>query len=581
MSQRRIAVSYSRFSDPKQAKGDSETRQEEMFRAFCTRHNLTPLAEVFADRGRSGYRDEHRKKGRLGQLISMAKDERFEPGTVVVVEAWDRLGRLRPDKQKELLAELLRTGVRIGVCRLDDIFSEDDFGTHKWTTLAVFVQLAYQESKQKAERVSASWHRRHERARDKKELTGARLPAWMEMGADGRPRLVPQRAAVVKRIFRLAADGMGLRRIISTLVADGVPAFGEVSLSEGRSRSQFSGRWNRSYVSVLLNDRRAVGEYQPKTGRETPRGAGGRVNDGAPVPGYFPAAVTEEEFLLARAGQERRVSRKPDGTRLTPRQSRHASAFKGLLVHARDGEGFVMNNQGTREKPRLVLLNAAGMDGRAPYSTFPYPVFEEAVLSQLLEVNPRDVLPSEKQERSRADVLRAKLADVRADVAQLQADLRQGYSKALAAVLRDREAAEEEAAKELQDELARHARPAAKAWKELPGLVEMIRTADDPDAVRLRLRAVLARVVESVLILIVRRNSWQLCAAQVVFTGGAHRDYLIVNQPAAFRRKGGWWVRSLPPEVTANLSLDLRNPAHVAGLERALSVMPLEVTEGD
>src|SRR5207237_7614929 len=118
------------------------------------------------DRGRSGYRGEHRSKGRLGKLIEAAKDGAFDPGTVVVIEAWDRLGRLRPDRQTELVAELLRTGVSIGVCRLDDIFSEDDFGSHKWTTLAVFIQLAHQESKQKAERVAASWELRRKRARE-------------------------------------------------------------------------------------------------------------------------------------------------------------------------------------------------------------------------------------------------------------------------------------------------------------------------------------------------------------------------------------------------------------------------------
>ena len=124
MSARRIAISYARFSDPSQAKGDSEGRQERDFRNFCQRHNLTPLSEVYADRGRSGYKDEHRKKGRLGQLIAAAKDGRFEPGTVVVVEAWDRLGRLKPNKQIDLIEELLEAGVQIGVCRLDDIFSE-------------------------------------------------------------------------------------------------------------------------------------------------------------------------------------------------------------------------------------------------------------------------------------------------------------------------------------------------------------------------------------------------------------------------------------------------------------------------
>src|SRR5262245_63567439 len=111
MVARRTAISYFRYSSPQQAEGDSEIRQEREFRGFCERHNLTPLPEVYADRGRSGYKDEHRKKGRLGELIAAAKDGRFERGTVIVVEAWDRLGRLGPDKQTEQVDEMLRTGV--------------------------------------------------------------------------------------------------------------------------------------------------------------------------------------------------------------------------------------------------------------------------------------------------------------------------------------------------------------------------------------------------------------------------------------------------------------------------------------
>ena len=86
MSARRLGVSYSRFSDPKQAGGDSTDRQEREYRAFCERHNLTPGKEVFADRGRSGYSGEHRTRGKLGQLLEAAKAGRFESGTVVVIE---------------------------------------------------------------------------------------------------------------------------------------------------------------------------------------------------------------------------------------------------------------------------------------------------------------------------------------------------------------------------------------------------------------------------------------------------------------------------------------------------------------
>ena len=567
MSTRRLAISYSRFSDPKQAKGDSENRQEQMFRDFCTRHNLTPSAEVFADRGRSGYKDEHRKKGRLGQLVAMAKDERFEAGTVVVIEAWDRLGRLRPDRQTDLVAELLRTGINIGICRLDDIFSEDDFGTHKWTTLAVFIQLAYQESKQKAERVGASWQRRRDRAREKGELLTTRLPAWLEMGPDGKPRLIPERADAVRRIFRMAGDGMGLRRILSALAKDGTPSFGDVVIKEGRSRSQFSGKWTRAYITLILNDRRAVGEFQPRVG--------GVSAEGPPLANYYPPAVSEEEFLLARAGQEGRRSVDCNGKRRPSRQSKHVNVFKGLLAQALDGEGFALHNQGTADKPRLVLINNAGIEGRGPYTTFPYIVLETAVLRELREVDYRDVMPSEKQPRSRASVLRAKLADVRSDVAQLQADLNGGYSKALAAVLRDREAAEEEVAKELQEELARSVRPVEKAWQELPDLADSIQKADDPEAARLRLRTVLRRMIDDIRLLIVRRASWQLRAVQIFFTGGAHRDYLVANQVAGNRRPGGWWARSLDPSLATDL--DLRDQKIAHGLATTLERIDLNL----
>src|SRR5271169_3493583 len=96
-ARRHQGISYTRFSEPyRQSKGDSQDRQDRMFRDFCQHHNLAASAEVFADRGRSGYKDEHRKKGKLGQLVAKAKEGCFDPGTVIVVEAWDRLGRLRP-----------------------------------------------------------------------------------------------------------------------------------------------------------------------------------------------------------------------------------------------------------------------------------------------------------------------------------------------------------------------------------------------------------------------------------------------------------------------------------------------------
>lgn len=564
---RQLAVSYTRFSAAVQAKGDSEDRQDREFRKFCQRHNLTPLSEIFADRGRSGYKDEHRKKGRLGQLVALAKDGRFEPGTVIVVEAWDRLGRLRPDKMTQLVSELVQTGLGIGVCRLDDIFTEDDFGTHKWTTLAVFIQLAFQESKQKAERVAASWETRRKKVRQSGGLLVARLPAWLECHG-GAARLIPERAAVVKEIFRLAGAGYGHTRIVGALSRKpsegGFPPFGEVRVSENRSRSQFSGKWTKPYVALILNDRRAVGEFQPYKSDGTA--------DGPPIAGYFPPAVTEEEFLLARAGQGERLGRDSRNRVLVARQGgQHVNVFRGLLVHARDGEGWALHNKGKRDRPEMVLLNASGVHGRGRCYTFPYPVFEEAILGRLKEVNPSDVLPGRAEQTSRADILRAQLAVVRQDLAGLKQDLSQRYSKALADVLREREAREEDVAQQLQDELAKVARPAERAWGELPSLVDMIR--EGGDEARLRLRPVLRRVVSEARVLIVPRGSYRFCAVQVFFAGSdRRRSYVIQHQTAGNGRKGGWEVAEAAWAAKTG-ELDLRKPAHAARLVKFLETI--------
>ena len=550
-------VSYTRFSDgAKQSKGDSQDRQDRMFRDFCKRHNLTPLPEVFADRGRSGYRDEHRKKGRFGQLVAAAKDGRFEPGTVIVVEAWDRLGRLRPDKQTELIAELLRTGVKIGICRLDDVFTEDDFGTHKWTTLAVFVQLAYQESKQKADRIKETWVKRRERARSpERRPMSRRLPAWVKV-VDGQMVPIPERVATLQKIFRLSADGYGGARLVKALADPdaGSPPFG------GK-------KWTVPYVRKILNDRRVLGECQPRDTDGKP--------EGPVIPDYYPRVISEEEYLLARAGQAGRKGNGGRGAKPQYRDRKHVNVFRSLLTHARDGEGFFLHESIADGKSRMTLATTAGMNGRSKHTyTFPYLVFEDAVLGLLREVNPGDVLPPEKEERGREDVLRARLKAVRDDLAGLKEDLQGGYSKTLASVVREKELEEEKVAAELQEELARSIKPAARAWKEVPGLVDLIRSADDPDAVRLRLRAVLERVVRSAFVLLVRRGSYLLAAVQFYFEGDARRDFLIVYQSPGYNRAGGWWALSLA-EAGVPGSFDLRRREDVRELVDLLSLAGL------
>lgn len=562
---RRLGVSYSRFSNLGQAGGDSTARQDRDYRRFCERHNLTPGKEVYADRGLSGYKDEHRKKGRLGQLIEAAKNGAFDPGTVIVIEAWDRLGRLRPDRQTELVAELLRTGVSIGVCRLDDIFCEDDFGSHKWTTLAVFIQLAYQESKQKADRLASSWAARRERARKSYQLIGHKPPGWIAFD-NGKPRLIPERVAVVKRILQLAADGHGRARIIQTLDRDNVPAFGERIIRPDRVRSEYAGVWTKTYIGKLLRDRRLVGEFQPMRGGKP---------DGPPIANYYPAAVTESELTLARAGQGERlngVDRK--GRALVARDTRNVNTFRGILTHARDGEPMHLHELHNRTAQRagrktFALINAKATGGRAERCyTFPYHVFEEHVLGFLRELDPRTILPAVDGEASTADTLRRKLQKAREEIGQLRRELQRGFSRTLVELLREAEAKEEAIANDLQDELTRTAKPLARTWGDLPTLVDVIREGGD-DA-RLKLRPALRAIIESAHVLIVPFKAWRLAAVQFVFAGGgAVRHHYIAYRPAGNRHAA--IVKPFSFAGGAIPGGDLRDRGDVKRLEKLLT----------
>src|SRR5688500_10462942 len=86
--------SYIRFSTPEQALGDSERRQLDKARAWAEKHgNEFDDSLRIADRGRSAYKGDHRKKGALGEFLERVRTGEVTPGSILVVEDIDRLSR--------------------------------------------------------------------------------------------------------------------------------------------------------------------------------------------------------------------------------------------------------------------------------------------------------------------------------------------------------------------------------------------------------------------------------------------------------------------------------------------------------
>src|SRR5262249_24618567 len=75
----------------------------------------------------------------------------------------------------------------------------------------------------------------------------------------------------------------------------------------GKTADERAGRGGGAYVGRSLRGRGVLGEYQPMKGRG---GRGGkRTPDGDPIPGYYPVAVTEQEWFEAQAGKKLRDRR--------------------------------------------------------------------------------------------------------------------------------------------------------------------------------------------------------------------------------------------------------------------------------
>jgi DNA invertase Pin-like site-specific DNA recombinase len=549
-------VSYDRISQARQAGGDGIARQDRGFQRFCEKHGLRPLPDTFVDEGRSGWTGAHRTKGKLGQLIAMAQDRAFPPRTVIVVEAWDRLGRMRPDRQIDLLRELLATGVAIGIVSLDLIFRESDFGTHKWSTLSLFVQLAFHESQQKSERLQAQHEARRAEARATGRLLPGRLPGWL-VKIDGKAHLPLERGDTMKRIFALSADGFSARQIIAALDREGHKAFAAPLPADRRRIGRASGAWNPTYINQLLGDRRAVGEVQPRDKDGNPAGP--------PLSLFYPQAVTDEEWRAAQAG--RPTWR---GDRAAGRDRKHVNAFRGLLREAGTGSGYNVRGQDVAGKSRMLLVNTdARTTGVGRMNTFPYLLFEEGLLRLLAEVKAADVLRSPDADETRMKQLTDAAAAANTLIASLKDDLRRGYSRALSDLVR---ATEDELAAlegQIREEALRAARPAAAVWGKLPDLVTALRTADDPNPLRVRIRTLLARVLTETLILICRQRSWAACAVSVWFVGGARRDFVLVYRPPVGRREHFFDAASVRWE-DGGVPLDMRDAADLKRLDALL-----------
>lgn len=573
-----IAYSYVRFSHPSQAEGDSLRRQSTGAAEWCKANGVRlDTSLTLRDLGVSAFRGKHRdnpEKHALAAFLKLAERGRVPKGSYLIIENLDRLSREHERAALRLWMDILDAGVNIVQLNPETIFRHEHENSDMFDVMRAIMELSrgHSESARKSERVGAAWAERRRRTREGSEIMTRRLPAWVE-DRDGTLRLIPERAAVVKRIFTLSTSGYGLVAIVRKLIAEGARPFGgRVAVADegGKARHKAdggtygAGYWTRTYIHLILRDRRAVGEYQPRRRRD------GKP-DGAPIPNYYPAVVTEEEWLAAQGGITQR--RRAPGRVSTET----VNLFAGLLRDAIDGGTY---HAATRIKLKgrgKFYRNTASGAGRAPTRSFSFDAFEKGVLSMLREIDPAEILGTDGAPND-VLVLTAQQTELEGQLAELEAELEKGHVATVAKVARKVEGRLREVAEQLADARQRAASPLGDAWGEAQSIISALEKASDKRDARLRLKAALRRVLDSIWLIVFPRGKERYAAVQVWFAGGERkREYVIYHRAAIGHAKGReeakWRAKSLSLETVAEdiEETDFRDPTQARRLAAVLA----------
>ncbi len=356
-----IAFSYIRFSSEKQGKGDSIRRQRDLATEYIERNPELGLeldtTLQLTDEGLSAYKGVAQTKGSLGVFIRLVEDGKIDKGSYLLVESLDRLSRQTPRKALTQLNTLIDEGIIVVTLNDNKTYTSASMDEDSGLSLLFAIMLmsrAYEESATKAARVSNAWRQKMLRVADGVQLT-KRMPFWINK--EDKTKVIAEKAAVVKRIFKLSADGLGGQRITRLLNEDGIPP------PTTRASS-----WGISSVKKVLNSEAVLGVLN--------------TADGARHEGYYPKVINEKLWIKTRF---QGVSSK------RTRDSQNVHPLSGLCVCSicggtatRSGKTGRVRQDGTKNIWRtLVCANSIGSRGSCSYQSISYDKIVNAVLDAL------------------------------------------------------------------------------------------------------------------------------------------------------------------------------------------------------
>jgi DNA invertase Pin-like site-specific DNA recombinase len=365
----RAAYSYKRFSSAGQIDGDSLDRQMEIARDWYNREIAPlgiPLDESFTDSGRSAYKGEHvGKHGDLGRFLAAIESGAVSKGSILIAENLDRISRQGPKIARVLLARIVDNGVDVHIVNIGKKLT---YGWENRTEDSVVVDMELSRAFKESERKSLMIKAGLKAVKHDDDWCGI-LPFWLKKvyepiaaptsnGKKIKPKYkiieIPEKADLVREMFRLAAQGLGAKRILQDLDSRGI----KCSISLG-------------YLGELLRNRAVLGEHQPLLYLES-----GPVEDGDPVL-KFPRVVDQTQFNTVAARLDGKMKVCADGKKRPATGNRNSheanNLFEGLLYDVTENpeRSLHFQNKGGANNPYLISAwEPARKGNRVRYDLF-------------------------------------------------------------------------------------------------------------------------------------------------------------------------------------------------------------------
>jgi DNA invertase Pin-like site-specific DNA recombinase len=208
------AISYIRFSASHQGRGSTVDRQSTYIHGWLDKNPKIKLSNISAkDEGKSGYKGEHLNHG-FGKILRAIESGEIQSGDYILVEAIDRIGRLKPMDMVGLITKIVEKGVSIITLEDGTEYSEDilNGGTSALYILIGKIQQAHDYSKSLSNRLSAAYERKRRDARSGQSISII-TPYWLT----SKGKIIPERGEIIKLCINLYLEGHSANSILKEL----------------------------------------------------------------------------------------------------------------------------------------------------------------------------------------------------------------------------------------------------------------------------------------------------------------------------------------------------------------------------